>query len=233
MSARLDPLFRYRPEATIIHRIPALMKLVGLAAAGVCAFLPNPVFPIACGLALIALALLARIPLAAHRQNARILFWYALAILFFRFAGPLPDAAALKSGLADSGIYLFRLALAVLAGTVFYETTSSLEIRQAIYRVQDALARIAGRLLPARLSPATRRYPDVALLLSLTISFIPRIFDAWSRLNRSWDARGGARDRSPRGAWKRLTTLIPLLIVTLLDVAAETDRAIQNRSIVK
>lgn len=233
MSARFDPLFRYRPADTPIHRIPALLKFVGLAAAGVCAFLPYPVFPIACGFTLITLALLARIPLAAHRQNARILFWYALAILFFRFAGPLPDASALKLGLAESGIYLFRLALAVLAGTVFFETTSAMEIRHALYRVQDALARIARRILPARLSPATRRFPDVAFLLSLTISFIPRIFDAWSRLNRSWDARGGALDRSPRGAWKRLTTLIPLLIITLLDIAAETDRAIQNRSIVK
>ena len=233
MSARFDPLFRYRPADTVVHRIPALIKLAGLAAVGFCVFLPNTAFPIACGLALIALALIARIPLAAHRQNARILFWYALGILFFRFVGPLPDAAALKQDLAESGLYLFRLALAVLAGTVFYETTSALEIRHAIYRAQDALARVASRLLPARLSPAQRRYPDVAFLLSLSISFIPRIFDAWSRLNRSWDARGGARDRSPRGTVKRLTTLIPLLIVTLLDLAAETDRALQNRSIVK
>ena len=233
MSARFDSLFRYRPAETPVHRIPALIKLAGLAVAGMCAFLPNLAFPVACGLVLIVLAFIARIPLDAHRQNARILFWYALAILFFRFAGPLPDTAALKAELAESGIYLFRLALAVLAGTVFYETTSSLEIRHAIYRVQDTIARGATRLLPARHSPANRRYPDVAFLLSLTISFIPRIFDAWSRLNRSWDARGGKLNRSPRGAWKRLTTLIPLLIVTLLEVAAETDRAIQNRSLVK
>lgn len=229
MTDSQSPLFRFNPVITPIHKIPALAKLCALIAVSIGAFCTELIVPLLAGVALVSLAMFAKIPLSSHLKNVRILLWYALFIIVFRFAGPLPPIDAIGKGLAESGLYLFRLALVLLAGTVFYETTSTLEIRNALYTIQNAIARVTRRFR-ATGSKKTSHLPDVALLLSLTITFIPRIFDSWIRLNHSWDARGGNLHHGFRAAIKRITTLVPLLIISLLAVASDTDRAIRNRS---
>jgi energy-coupling factor transporter transmembrane protein EcfT len=229
MKARLSPLFRYNPVVTPVHRIPALAKLCALVAVSIGVFCAQLMYPLIAGGALVTLAILAKIPLSSHLKNVRILLWYALFIIVFRFAGPLPPIDAIEKGLAESGLYLFRLALILLAGTVFYETTSTLEIMNALYILQNVIARMTQRFR-TKGSKKTVRVPDIALLLSLTITFIPRIFDSWIRLNHSWDARGGNLHRGFRASIHRITTLVPLLIISLLAVACDTDRAIRNRS---
>ncbi len=229
MTDRQSPLFRFNPVVTPIHRIPALAKLCALVAVSFGVFSTRLFVPFLAGGALVILAIFAKIPLSSHLKNGRILLWYALFVIVFRFAGPLPPIDAIEQGLAESGLYLFRLALILLAGTVFYETTSTLEIRNALYTIQNAIARMTRRFR-TKGSKKTVRVPDVALLLSLTITFIPRIFDSWIRLNHSWDARGGNLHHGFRASIHRITTLVPLLIISLLAVASDTDRAIRNRS---
>ena len=230
MTRGLPPLFSYSAADTPIHRAPALAKLVALAVAGACAFHPNSAVLAGTGCALALCALCARIPAQSHLRNARYLFWYMVVILVFRFLGPIPTPQALKAGLADSGLYAFRLAIALLAGTVFYETTGTVEILGALRSIADMARRIARVFTRKSSAGASRSTVDLALLLSLTISFIPRIFESWSRLNRSWDARGGSTKGGLVATISRVTTLIPLLIISLLAVASDTERAIRNRS---
>lgn len=230
MTTRFAPLFRFSPVETPVHRIPTILKLLGLVASSILIFSGNPLVPAGTGIALAILALVSRIPLSAHLKNIRILFFYTAFILIFRFLGPIPTHEALLAGLMDSARYLGRLSLVLLAGTVFYETTSGLAIRNALYDIQHTLGRFFSRILRALRISRKPEFPDVALLLSLTISFIPRIFETWTVLNLAWDARGGKLHRGLPGAWKRFTVLVPLLLVSLLAVAAETDRAIRNRS---
>ena len=230
MTARFAPLFRFNPVETPVHRIPTIMKLTGLVVSSILIFSGNFLVPAVTGVALAVLALVSRIPFSSHLKNLRILLFYAAFILVFRFIGPIPTHEALIAGLLDSAHYLGRLFLVLLAGTVFYETTSSLEIRNALYDIQRFAERAFTRMLRALRISRNPEFPDVALLLSLTISFIPRIFETWTVLNNAWDARGGKLHRGLPGAWKRFTVLVPLLIVSLLAVAAEMDRAIRNRS---
>ena len=223
-------LFGYRAANTPIHRASAIGKLAALAIAGFCAFASHPVFPLAAGATLVIAAVLAKVPFSSHRRNFGIVAGYAVLIAVFRFIGPLPDRASLIGGLTETGIYVSRLAIALLAGTVFYETTGSLAVRDALYGIQRLFVR-ATRLLPFRRRvEADAPGIDLALLFSLTVSFIPRVFETWDRLNRSWDARGGNARRGIRGALVRVSTLIPILIITLLGVASVTERAIRNRS---
>ncbi len=223
-------LFGYRPANTPIHRAPAIGKLAALAVSGVCAFAPHPAFPLAIGAILVIAAVLAKVPLSSHRRNLGIVLGYTVLIAAFRFIGPLPDGDTLIAGLAETGIYVSRLAIALLAGTVFYETTSSLDLRNALYGIQRLFARATRRLPYLRRAEADTPAFDFALLFSLTISFIPRVFESWDSLNRSWDARGGKARRGVRGALARVSALIPLLIINLLGVASVTERAIRNRS---
>jgi len=222
-------------ERSPLRRIPAIAKLAFMLVVSFLAFANPLIIPAYTGIALVFLALFARLPISLHLKNIKILMWYTVFIVVFRFAGPLPTLAAWRTGLFDSGIYIGRLALVLLAGTIFYETTSTLEIRHALYSIQGALYSLGSRIFPKKGRNDPSRDipspdPDIALLFSLTISFIPRIFATWSSLNLAWNARGGNLDRGIVGAWRRSTILVPLLIVSLLEVASVTDRAIRNRS---
>jgi len=224
------PLFRYRPADTPVHRLPAGLKLAGMFLVTVAVFSAGLPGLLASSAALAFLALLARIPASVHLRNLRILLSYALFILAFRLAGTGFEAAFLRRMLGETGTYLWQLSAVLLAGTLFYETTGTLEIRHCLAAVQLFFQRLANRLLRTFDRPEAE-LPDIAFLLSLTISFIPRIFEAWTDLTRAWDARGGTLHRGLSGAWKRCTVLVPLLIAKLLSVAADTDRAIRNRSL--
>lgn len=215
-------LFRYRPDSTIIHRLPAAVKLLVMALATVAVFAVKPVELAALCVILVILSFIARIPFLVFLNNIRLLLWYALLIGAFRCIGKPLEAAILIPEIWATGLYLWQLSAVLFAGTLFYETTSTLEIRETLATAQKRLERLC-RCPPDRL-------PDLGFLLSLTITFIPRIFDAWSALNRTWDARGGKLQKGPLGAWRRMTVLIPSLIERLLSIAADTDRAIRNRS---
>lgn len=164
---------------------------------------------------------IARISLSVVFRSIRILIFYALIMFIFRFSGIPTDKTILISQLFESLIYLWQLSLVLFSGTVFFETTSSLEIRNTLQLLQEKLYGLLGN----------RQFlPDIAFLLSLTITFIPRIFEVWGNLNRSWEARGGNLLIWPQKSWKKMTVVIPLLIAHLLTLAAETERAIRNRS---
>lgn len=221
-------LFAYRPGTTPVHRAHAGIKLVIYCAFSVAAFASAPgLSPTALLGALSAfltvLALLARTPAGTVGRNAGILFWYALFILAFRIAGKEVSPEALRGELVFSGLYIWRLALVLFAGSVFYETTPNLEIRHTLSAFQRNIGRPFGLTLPFRL-------PDAGFLLSLTITFIPRVFETWTALELSWAARGGNRRRGLAGAVRKTAVLVPLLVSALLAVAADTDRAIRNRT---
>ncbi len=225
-------LFSYRSIRTVIHRVPAGVKLACMIASTGAVFSGS--IPVLAGVsAILALGiLLARTRPETIRNNIRIILLYGALIVAFKFAGVRPDRATLESGLIASGLYLWRLAAVLFAGTVFYETTSSLEIRHTLSALQNGIGWVFSPFtrLFRRISGRDPSFPDVALLLSLTINFIPRVFAAWNDLDRAWAARGGNARRGIGSAFRRFTVLVPALIALLLAVASDTEKAIRNRS---
>lgn len=227
------PLFCYHPAESPVHRIPACYKLAGLVVLTILVFSgPLPVLPVA-GLFVAILASAAHMPFRVIFRNICITLWYAAFIIMFRFIGPIPALDQFQKELAESGIYIARLFLVLLAGTVFYETTGTIEIFHTLKAFQSRLERIVYVISKpfTGFSGKSPDFPDIASLLSLTIAFIPRIFATWTALNRSWDARGGKHTRGLSGTWKRCTVLVPLLVISMLSTAANTDRAMRNRSL--
>jgi len=224
-------LFGYRHGTTPLHRLPAHIKLAALIPCTAAVFvLPVPMLAGASAV-MVLLALTARIPFGVFVRNIRIIFLYGLLVVLFRFAGKPLDGRVWLAEAAESALYLWRLFLVMLTGTLFYETTSTLAIRHALgdfqrvlYGFTERTVRITGKRIDIS------GLPDVAFLLSLTITFIPRIFDSWAHLNDAWDARGGSAHRGPLAAFRRMTVLVPLLLSKLLALAADTDRAIRSRS---
>ena len=222
-------LFSYRPVETPIHRVPASIKLAAMLALDIAIFSPSQAMlpPILGGITACIgiIAVFARLRPAVALKNLKILLSFGAFIVIFKFAFIPYNAEAILSGLRDSGIYLWQLGAVLFVGSVFYETTSSLEIHHALSAIQGAIEGGYHRILRKK-----ARFPDIALQLSLTIHFIPRIFAAWNALNDAWDARGGNRTRGISSFIRRLTHLVPLLIAKLLSIAVDTDLAVRNRS---
>ncbi len=224
-------LFVFRHGTTLIHRLPAHVKLAALLPCTAAIFaLPVPFLAIA-SVILGILALIARIPFRVFVQNTRVIFIYGILVALFRFVGKPYNGEIWLREATESALYLWQLFLVMLTGTLFYETTSTLAIRHALEDFQ--------RVFTELLKKGTRNtgthhkipeLPDVAFLLALTITFIPRIFASWVLLEDAWNARGGATHHRPFAAFRRIIVLVPLLVSKLLALAADTDRAIRSRS---
>lgn len=217
------PLFAYNQTVSPLHGIPAGFKIPFIF------LLAIPVYSSLAGAlgivtVLVSLtALISRLSLSSWSKTIRIALFWGIFIFVFRIAGsPLTPDTLIGNSL-ESALYMWRMWVLILSGTVFFETTTSLEIRYALETYQRMMEKILSTILfrPIHLS-------NTAFLLSLTLSFIPRIFRVWLSLELSWEARCG-NSRNPVQAFRKISTLLPLLLARLFAMAAETDAAIQNR----
>ncbi len=226
-------LFRYRPSDTPVHRLPALLKLFLLLGTTGLAFSPSPRALVLVSFFLVLAAIPARPSPQSLLPAVRTLFAWGLFIACFRLLGKSLSPAVVARELGETGMYLWRLSAALLGGTLFYETTSGMEIRDALRDLQDGGQRLlegGWRLLYRKPGGLPPRLPDFAAAVSLTLVFIPRVFETWNEAELAWKARGGLEKTSPLRAFTRLGVLIPIFLLRLADMAAQTERAVRNRS---
>lgn len=221
-------LFCFRPDTTIIHRAGALIKLPIMMGLTLCIFQTN-ISLLGLTILIFILSLIARIPLSSYKKNVKIIFGYALIITFFKIVGKPLTWEILHPLVRESLLYLWRLTLVFLTGSLFYETTSTLEIRYALTSIQNVIERTFF-YITHKSEHKKNEIINFGLLLSLTISFIPRIFDTWTVMNRAWKARDGNRRSGLTAAWHTWMVLVPALFIKLMAIASDTDRAIHNRS---
>lgn len=234
MSAeRYIPLFRYVPRSSPVHRTPATVKLLVLISLAPAVFY-GPVYLLVAITAFLAVLFpLARIEVPVIIRSFRVILQYGLFVLAFRLIGKPLQATIILSELHESLFYLWRLSDILMAGTIFYESTSGSQIRSSLSLPRKLLIGFAPRLA---------RLPDIAFELSLTIIMIPRVFDVWTNLDRAWAARGGNLSPVRPGIpalylfsplavrIRKMRILLPLLFIQLFEMAVTTARAISNRS---
>lgn len=219
-------------KKSLIHTIPAAIKLPAMMVFACILFTANCTILSISTFVILCISLIARLPFSVFCTNLKVMLWYTLVVIIFRFIGEPLDLNVYLYALQETSQYIWRLALILLSGSLFYETTSTLEIRDTLYNIQTGIEEIVKKLIKpfSKTTQPTLKIPDVALLLSLTISFIPRIFEIWTQLNHGWNARGGNLNKGLIGAWRKGTVLVPALFIKLFAVASDTDKAIQNRS---
>ena len=115
-------------------------------------------------------------------------------------------------GLYSGVIYSWKLLLMIILGQVFTSTTDPVNIHGAIYRILQPLPLInAG---------------NAATMISLTITFIPLIFDQYIEVRNAYESRLGNRSANPVKKISSLT--LPLLQSTLMR-ADEVTLAMESR----
>jgi len=115
-------------------------------------------------------------------------------------------------GLLSGVVYSWKLLLLIILGQLFTSTTDPVNIHGAVYRLLDHLPLInAG---------------NTATMVSLTITFIPLIFDQYIEVRNAFESRLGNRSKNPV---KKISSLaLPLLQSTFLR-ADEVTQAMESR----
>jgi len=200
-----NAVFKYKTKKGLLHKVPALIKLLLLLPLSVfCMSLP----PLWLGAGIFSAVIAAFIfGLSAHDQltDFKPAFYYAVLMYalsvfsnFFDnfklmplnqfFTVLIPDSEYLRITL--------RLVLIVQISALIFRTTSALEIREAV-----------------RLE-----------IISLFLGFIPEIFKIWTSINLAWKARGG------KDGLAKIKTLCFILITLSFEKAALKANALEARS---
>ena len=195
----------YVPVASPVHRLPAGVKLLCLAALAVLLF-ARPTLTVAgaalAGTLVVGLGV-ARLPAAVLARQAWALRWFLLALLVVH---------ALTTDVASGAQTVLRLLTLVLAAAVVTATT----------RVTEMVAVVEWLCAPLRLVGG--RPQRVGLLIAMALRFIPVLVERADRIRAAQAARGGA----PRGVRALRTTVAPLL-VQLLQMAHDVSEALDAR----
>jgi biotin transport system permease protein len=190
----------YVHRQTPIHRVPAAVKVLTLAAAGIGVFLvPNPFWLLPALAAVVGLMVLARVPFGETLRQLRPVA--VLILIIFLVHGWFTSWTL---GL----LVVLRFAVLLLLALLVTFTT----------RISDMIEVLERAFAPLRVFGVNPE--KLSLMLSLALRFIPLLFEKFQEIREAQRARGLERNL--------LALLMPLLIKTLRMAGDLTD-AIEAR----
>ena len=200
--------FSYRPGKTILHRIPAGLKLLGVMALSTAACVSVPGLA-AVILLIVAASLAARVPPWELLKGARTLVLLSLCVMLLNFHTPVTGI-----------ITALRIFVPFAASALLFSVTTMRELRLSLAAFETGIRKMlsAGR-------PQPRNFAFFSLGISLMLGFIPRFFELWETANLACDARACKR------GLRRLFILVPLVAERMMEAAADTALAIEARGI--
>jgi len=206
-------IFHYRNGRGILHRIDTRIKLLFIIFLTICIF-NSSIWAL-----IILTAFVLSLFLIEYMQskitspfsflnNVKGFLLFLLLITLVRGLSSEVFVTGILSGL----LYSWKLFLLVLIGQLLTSTTDPAHIQGAVYRVLHKVPYI----------PAG----TIATMISLTITFIPLIFDQYLEVRDAANSRLGNLTRNP--LTKISTIALPLLQTTLLR-ADEIAQAMESR----
>lgn len=208
-------LFHYRPGNLRLHRADTAMKYLSAIALSIGIFQSSLIELFCLTILLGVLSIPYRYPMSL--KGLKGFFLLLLAIVISRAATlegtPIPFIPFFsREGLLSGFHHSWRLILLLIMGQLLLSTTDPSDLQSAIYRL----------LNPLPLVPAGK----IATMISLTILFIPLIFDQMLEAREAAEARLASQTRNP--VKKILVTALPLMQMTL-SRADEVAAAMESR----
>ena len=217
MTDKKSFLFQYHAKNTPIHRLPAGVKFCVLCISSFALYGASQLLSAICAVCLVFIAVCAKLSWLTVKRNCRFLCIYAVCIFFIKIIGMPLTVETVKMMAAETFAFMQKLILILFAASVFYETTSKLEIFVLCEKIERFFCR--------------KKYTGAfSTLFTITLMCVPRVFEDWGQLNYAYDARTHRR-RDIVSAYRRFTSLLPALIENLLRFAITVDKALKNRQI--
>ena len=202
---------QYYPSNSFVHKMDARVKLVLTLLFMVCIFFVVSFVGFAfITLFLLTVILVSRVPLKSVLKSIKgiifLLFLTALLNVFFTKGEEALwswwKIEIYQEGLIFAAKMLLRLTYLVIGSSVLTLTTTPVDLTHAVESL----------LKPLRII----RFPvhEFALIMSLTLSFIPSLIEETDRIIRAQKARGADFDTG--GLVKRAKAFVPILIPLLV-----------------
>ncbi len=202
---------QYYPKNSFVHKMDARIKLLLCLLFMVCIFFVQSYV----GFALVTLFLLttiisAQVPLRSILKSVKgvivLLIFTALLNIFFTKNGNVLFSwwifTVTDQGLIYASKMLLRLIYLVVGSSILTLTTTPVDLTHAIEHLLSPLKVI--------------KFPvhDIALIMSLTLSFIPSLIEETDRIIRAQKARGADFDTG--NLFQRAKAFVPILIPLLV-----------------
>jgi len=199
--------FGYRAGNTVLHRMPALLKLVLVIIISAVAFVS--VYGFVSSVLLIVLAsCIARIRPLSLLKGSKSLIVISLCVILLKIIN--------KEIFYEGLLTATRIFVPFAAASLLFAVTTMRELRLSIALVEKNVTRF--------FSPRKKQTAYFSLGITLMLGFIPRFFELWNDANLACDAR------SCRRGLRRLRLLIPLVTERMIEAAADTALALEARA---
>lgn len=212
-----SPILSYQKRTSLIHKTPALLKLALLLGIAIALYLTG--FGVHCLLMVVALLLVwvSKIQLKDFLHDLRPVVFYSIFIALVEAAGSLLYGGVFFISFRDgtwknngSVLLVSRLVVAMSYTSLFFRTTSNLEIRQSLEDVETALTFGRSNL-------------SFSKAFALFLNFLPQLFAIWTGLDKTWKARCGKR------GIRKIIVLLPVFIALSMKKANDTLMSLKNR----
>ncbi|MBN2354882.1 energy-coupling factor transporter transmembrane protein EcfT [candidate division KSB1 bacterium] len=211
-------LGQYYPGHSFVHRLDPRTKIIvtmfvmtGLLVTY------NLWLMTAIALALIAAVIGSRIPVALVGKNLRPFIWlFGITVIIHMFwtSGrvlyqvPVIHAVITREGIELGLLYSFRLGLLIVMAAVLTLTTSPIELTDALEKLAAPLKRLR---VPVH---------EIALMLTLSLRFIPTLMEEAQRIRNAQLSRGAAFSGS---LLRRIRGLIPMILPLFVSAFRRAD----------
>ena len=207
-----SPLHRLDPRTKFIATL-VLMSTVLIADR----FAPLMAYGFFLGIAIA----LSRLPVGVVLKNLRPFIWlfFFTLVLWALWAPPLPytvlwrvpytDLVVTAEGLQHGAFFCLRLSLVIITASLMTLTTAPMELTDGLERLLNPLRPLG---FPAH---------ELAMMVTISLRFIPVLIEEAERLRQAQLARGADFGGGPI---RRAKSLIPLLVPLFISAFARADR---------
>ena len=217
MAGKTAFLFQYTPKNTYIHRLPAGIKFCALCLSSFTLYGAAQKLLAVYAVCLLLVCICAKLSASTLQKNIRFLCVYALVIFVIKVLGVPLTATVLVPLAIETGFFIERLTLILFAASVFYETTSKLEL----FTLCETIERFIRK----------EKYTGAfSALFTITLMCIPQVFETWAQLTYAYTARTPQQKRGLLNAYQQTAALLPALIENLLRFALTAEQALKNRT---
>lgn len=210
---------KYVESDSPVHRLDPRTKFLGTVILMTAVLVADGFAPLlAFSAFLVFTVALSKLPAAMIVRNLRPfvwLFFFTLAMHALLTPGsilvelPLGEAAISREGLSRGAFFTLRLSLVVTTAAVMTLTTAPVELTDGLERLMNPL-RVVG--FPAH---------EMAMLVTISLRFVPVLIEEAERLHKAQLARGADFGGNPI---RRVRRLVPLLVPLFISAFGRADR---------
>ena len=210
-------LLSYKQGTSFLHRCPAWIKILVIPAVSIAAFYLPPAFALSILALQTLVSFVLRFTVREQLADLRPVIYYAVLLFIAKLIG---SAAVVISGGSfywkdfiisekETWLLLLKLFCVMQSASLVFKTSTSLQIREGLEKIEIAITR--------------KKKAPVAQTLSIFICFIPQVSKNWQQATRAWKARGGKK------SLRMLVVLLPVFFSVGMKQAYNSARAISIR----